>query len=136
MIGPPPKSDNLYFRTKHQQLILTAAHVYIILYKYNIYTYIYTYIYIHIYIYTYVYIYIYTYIYIYICVYIYSSLSLSLCLSVVYQPLTYELGCTSNLQEESAHEVVRSLRETLNRTQIGARMGHPKDPKITISTWS
>ena len=28
-IGPPPKSDNLYFRTKDQQLILTAAHIYI-----------------------------------------------------------------------------------------------------------
>ena len=40
-ITPPPNSDNLYFRTKHQQLILTAPHIHI---------YIYTYLYIYIYI--------------------------------------------------------------------------------------
>ena len=42
----PPKSDNLYFPTKHQQLILTAPHIYI-----------------------YIYIYIQTHTYIYICIY-------------------------------------------------------------------
>ena len=43
----PPKSDNLYFPTKHQQLILTAPHIYIYIYIYtDTHTYIYMYIYI------------------------------------------------------------------------------------------
>ena len=60
-IGPPPKSDNLYFCTRHKQLILTAAHIYI-------------------YIFNYLYIYIYIYISI---IYIYIYLSISICQSAL-----------------------------------------------------